>query len=64
MSKSLVPQIRFKGFTAPWEQRCFSDIAEVRRGLTYTPDHLTNTKINSNILREEKGIIPSSSRSY
>ena len=47
MSKSLVPQIRFKGFTAPWEQRCFSDIAEVRRGLTYTPDHLTNTKINS-----------------
>ena len=47
MSKSLVPQIRFKGFTAPWEQRCFSDIAEVRRGLTYTPDLLTNTKINS-----------------
>ena len=41
------PEIRFKGFTDAWEQRCFSDIAEVRRGLTYTPDHLTNTKINS-----------------
>ena len=34
-------------YTLSWEQRCFSDIAEVRRGLTYTPDHLTNTKINS-----------------
>ena len=35
--KTLKPRIRFKGFTEAWEQRKFSDIAETRRGLTYSP---------------------------
>ncbi len=36
MSKK-TPQIRFKGFTDDWEERKFSNLAEVRRGLTYKP---------------------------
>ena len=35
--KSLTPRIRFKGFADAWEQRKFSDLAETRRGLTYSP---------------------------
>ncbi|EEK74636.1 hypothetical protein bcere0007_8480 [Bacillus mycoides] len=31
------PQIRSAGFTDAWEQRKFSEIAEIRRGLTYKP---------------------------
>lgn len=31
------PQLRFKGFTDDWEERKFSNLAEVRRGLTYKP---------------------------
>jgi type I restriction enzyme S subunit len=31
------PQLRFKGFTDPWEERKFLNLAEVRRGLTYKP---------------------------
>ncbi len=32
-----VPEIRFKGFTDPWEQHKFSELVETRRGLTYKP---------------------------
>ena len=32
-----VPAIRFAGFTEPWEQRKFSELASLRRGLTYSP---------------------------
>ena len=32
-----VPTIRFAGFTDPWEQRKFSELASLRRGLTYSP---------------------------
>ena len=32
-----VPSIRFAGFTDPWEQRKFSELASLRRGLTYSP---------------------------
>ena len=32
-----VPQIRFKGFTGAWERKKFSDIAQLQRGLTYSP---------------------------
>ncbi|ASW51183.2 restriction endonuclease subunit S [Streptococcus suis] len=35
--KSTVPRLRFPGFTYAWKQRKFSDLAEVRRGLTYSP---------------------------
>ncbi|WP_105161369.1 restriction endonuclease subunit S [Streptococcus suis] len=35
--KSTVPRLRFPGFTDAWKQRKFSDLAEVRRGLTYSP---------------------------
>ncbi|MDG3136169.1 restriction endonuclease subunit S [Streptococcus suis] len=32
-----VPKRRFPGFTDAWEQRRFSELAEIRRGLTYSP---------------------------
>ncbi|NQJ47557.1 restriction endonuclease subunit S [Streptococcus suis] len=31
------PELRFPEFTDTWKQRKFSDLAEVRRGLTYSP---------------------------
>lgn len=34
------PKIRFKGFTETWEQHKFSDIADTRRGLTYSPQDI------------------------
>jgi len=35
---SLIPQIRFTGFTDNWEQRKLGDIVEFFSGLTYSPD--------------------------
>lgn len=32
-----VPKIRFNGYSDDWEERKFSNLAEVRRGLTYKP---------------------------
>ena len=32
-----IPKIRFKGFEGEWECRKFSEVAELRRGLTYSP---------------------------
>ena len=32
-----MPKIRFKGFEGEWECRKFSEVAELRRGLTYSP---------------------------
>lgn len=49
MSKSLVPQIRFKGFTAPWEQYKLGDCSEYTIG-GGTPD-TSNTQF-------WKGVIP------
>ena len=37
-----VPRIRFNGFTEPWEQRKFKEIAIVRRGLTYSPKDVSS----------------------
>ena len=34
---SKFPQLRFAGFADAWEERKFSNLAEVRRGLTYKP---------------------------
>lgn len=31
------PKIRFKGFTGEWERKTFSEVVELRRGLTYSP---------------------------
>lgn len=42
---SCYPEIRFKGFTAPWEQRKFSDLADTRRGLTYNPSNIRDSGI-------------------
>ena len=36
-NRKMVPEIRFSGFTDPWEQRKFNEIAVTRRGLTYNP---------------------------
>ena len=46
-----VPVIRFKGFTDPWEQRKFSEIVSVRRGLTYSPSNVTNEGKGVRVLR-------------
>ena len=35
-----MPEIRFAGFTGDWKQRKFSDLATIRRGLTYKPDNI------------------------
>ena len=47
------PKIRFKGFTEAWEQRKYGDIAELFRGLTYSPsnivEHGTRVLRSSNI---------------
>lgn len=41
MSKNIIaPPVRFQGFTAPWRQRKFADLATVRRGLTYKPHNV------------------------
>ena len=32
-----VPELRFAGFADDWELRRFSELAEIRRGLTYSP---------------------------
>ena len=32
-----IPKLRFKGFKGEWECRKFSEVAELRRGLTYSP---------------------------
>lgn len=42
---SVVPEIRFAGFTEAWEQRKFKDIAGTRRGLTYKPTDITDRGI-------------------
>ena len=56
MKKKNVPKIRFPGFTEPWEQRKFKEIAETRRGLTYSPSNICNNGVrvlrSSNINEE------------
>ena len=37
--KTNVPEIRFAGFTDPWEQRKLSDIGEVITGSTPSTQH-------------------------
>ena len=55
--KAKTPAIRFKGFTDPWEQRKFSDLAETRRGLTYSPLNIRDSGIrvlrSSNISEDQ-----------
>lgn len=38
-----VPEIRFKGFTAPWEQRKLNDIAEFGKGNSYSKGDLAES---------------------
>ncbi|HDR1103505.1 TPA: restriction endonuclease subunit S [Pasteurella multocida] len=40
-----IPQIRFKGFEGAWERKKFGDIAELRRGLTYSPIDISTAGI-------------------
>ncbi|NGG36234.1 restriction endonuclease subunit S [Bifidobacterium bifidum] len=46
-----VPAIRFAGFTDPWEQRKVSDIATLRRGLTYSPSDVVSPGQGVRVLR-------------
>ena len=46
-----VPVIRFAGFTDPWEQRKFSDVAMIKRGLTYSPTDIVDGAGGIRVLR-------------
>ena len=46
-----VPKLRFPGFTDPWEQRRFGELALLRRGLTYTPDDVVDAQQGTRVLR-------------
>ena len=37
-----LPLIRFKGFNGEWSLSKFKDMAELRRGLTYSPSHIVS----------------------
>lgn len=39
---STTPELRFKGFTDEWREKSFAEVAEVKRGLTYTPTSIRN----------------------
>ena len=45
MNNNLVPSLRFAAFDGDWEKRRFSDLAETRRGLTYSPDDVRDSGI-------------------
>lgn len=45
------PELRFDGFTDPWEQRKFSDVAVIRRGLTYSPTNIVDGADGVRVLR-------------
>ena len=44
-SGETVPEVRFPGFTDAWEQRKFAELANIRRGLTYKPNDVTDSGI-------------------
>lgn len=50
------PKLRFSGFTDDWEQCKFSELADIRRGLTYSPNNLVESGIrvlrSSNIFED------------
>ena len=54
---SKVPEVRFAGFAGEWEPRKFSDLAEIRRGLTYSPANIREKGIrvlrSSNIAEDQ-----------
>lgn len=43
--KSLIPSLRFAGFTDAWERRKLGELAEFRRGLTYSPSDISSSGI-------------------
>ena len=49
--KQNTPEIRFEGFTDPWEQRKFSDVAVIKRGLTYSPTDIVDGAGGVRVLR-------------
>lgn len=53
---ALVPEIRFKGFTADWEEMRLGDFAQIKRGLTYSPIDVANKGVkvlrSSNIFED------------
>ncbi|MGN7291062.1 restriction endonuclease subunit S [Bacillus velezensis] len=40
-----VPEVRFPGFSEEWEFQKFKDLAEVRRGLTYSPANIRDNGV-------------------
>lgn len=45
------PDIRFEGFSDAWEQRKFGEVATLRRGLTYSPSDICDSRFGVRVLR-------------
>lgn len=45
------PKIRFKGFTDDWKEVLFGDIVSIKRGLTYSPNDLSDSNNGILVLR-------------
>ncbi|HIW06610.1 MAG TPA: restriction endonuclease subunit S [Candidatus Ignatzschineria merdigallinarum] len=46
-----VPRVRFEGFSGDWVTTYFKDVADVRRGLTYSPSDVVTDKKGIRVLR-------------
>lgn len=44
-NKRRVPKLRFPGFTDDWEQRKLGEVADFYRGLTYSPEDVSNSGV-------------------
>ena len=45
------PRLRFRGFTEPWEKKKLGEVAEIRRGLTYSPNDVSSDLNSVRVLR-------------
>ena len=56
----VIPEVRYKSFSAAWEQRKLGDISKTKRGLTYKPSNIDNTGIRvlrSSNIKEDTFVI-------
>lgn len=49
--KKAKPELRFKGFTEDWEEKKLGEVAEFRRGLTYSPKDICDDNKGIRVLR-------------
>ena len=46
-----IPEIRFKGYTDKWQVKALREVANLRRGLTYSPDDICKGRKGIRVLR-------------